>query len=120
MLINISNHPKSTWSAEQLEKAQQLYGEVVDYPFPLVDPSWSIEEVIGLANALYADITQKYPNKHTYLHIMGEHSLVYHLVSMFEQNGYTCVLSTTDRTVEVLPNGSKKVHFDFVRFRKYK
>ncbi|MDR3261870.1 MAG: hypothetical protein LBT78_08560 [Tannerella sp.] len=37
MLINLSNHPSALWQAPQLEVAT-VYGEIIDLPFPVVDP----------------------------------------------------------------------------------
>ena len=44
MFINHTNHPSQYWSDEQLTAAHQ-YGEVVDIPFPLIDPTLSSNEI---------------------------------------------------------------------------
>ena len=37
MLINISNHSSDKWSMKQHLMAEK-YGEIVDFPFPEIDP----------------------------------------------------------------------------------
>lgn len=44
MFINHTNHPSQYWSDEQLAAAHQ-YGEVVDIPFPLIDPALPSGEI---------------------------------------------------------------------------
>ena len=44
MFINHTNHPSQYWSDEQLAAAHQ-YGEVVDIPFPLIDPALHSDEI---------------------------------------------------------------------------
>lgn len=39
MLLNLSNHPSSLWCDEQIKAAETLFGEIVDLPFPQVDPN---------------------------------------------------------------------------------
>lgn len=39
MLLNLSNHPSSLWCDEQKKAAETLFGEIVDLPFPQVDPN---------------------------------------------------------------------------------
>lgn len=44
VFINCSNHPSERWSREQ-KQAAEGYGEIVDLPFPEVDPSWDAGQV---------------------------------------------------------------------------
>lgn len=119
MLINLSNHPLSTWSNKQKNAAIALYGEVVDYPFPHVSPDSDLDEIKKLAKRIFEEIINQYKDKKITLHIMGEFSLVYQLVSLFQLKKIPCVLSTSNRIVEEQTDGSKKVFFDFVKFRSY-
>lgn len=119
MLINLSNHPLSTWSNKQLKQAELQFGEVVDYPFPHVAPESDMDEIKELAQNIFEEIIKLYEHKEITIHIMGEFSLVYQLVSLFQKNNIQCVLSTSNRIVEELEDGSKKVFFDFVKFRSY-
>ncbi len=119
MLINLSNHPLSTWSDKQLKSAKLQFKKVIDYAFPYVEPESNLEEVKSLAQNIVENIIKKYGSENIVIHIMGEHSLVYQLIKCFEQHKIICILSTTHRRVEKLSDGSKKVYFDFVRFRSY-
>ena len=47
MFINITNHPSSDWPIEQLTAAE-VYGEVVDVPFPVIMADYSGERIDAL------------------------------------------------------------------------
>lgn len=119
MLINLSNHPFSTWSNKQLKQAELQFGEVVDYPFPYVNPESSIEKIQILAHQTFDEIILKYGKDNIQIHLMGELSLVYQLTRLFKANNIRCYVSTTDRIVEELGNGQKNIQFQFVKFRPY-
>ena len=44
MFINFSNHPSRAWVKTQLY-AEMEYGEVIDIPFPSVNPYSNEEEI---------------------------------------------------------------------------
>ncbi|MCR5570291.1 MAG: CRISPR-associated protein [Paludibacteraceae bacterium] len=119
MLINLSNHPLSTWSEEQKNTGFYQFGTVIDFPFPPVDPNADYKSIISIAKDLVKILTKKYNNDETVFHVMGEMTLTYHLVNLLKQNGFTCVASTTERKVNYLEDGTKNVTFNFVRFREY-
>lgn len=119
MLINLSNHPISTWSQNQKDAAQAQFGELVDFPFPYVDPKSSIEEVKTLARKVVDEIMLKYGKNNIYIHLMGELSLVYQLIKLFKANNINCYVSTTHRVVEELGNGKKNIQFEFIKFRPF-
>lgn len=119
MLINLSNHPLSIWSNKQKNAAIAQFGELVDYPFPHVSPDKDINEIKELAQSIFEEIINLNEDKEITIHIMGEFSLVYQLVSLFQLKKIPCVLSTSNRIVEEQTDGSKKVFFDFVKFRSY-
>ena len=50
IFVNHTNHPSERWSAEQITAAK-VYGEIIDFPFPLIDPSASEEEIIELVQS---------------------------------------------------------------------
>ena len=113
MLLNLSNHPSTSWSEPQLAAAG---GKVIDIPFPQVDPDGDEAYIEQLANDYYNKI-KAMPNIET-VHIMGEMNFTYSLVNKLKNNGFRCVASTTKReTVE--ENGVKISKFNFVRFREY-
>ncbi len=118
MLINFSNHPFEKWCDEQKEAASQ-YGEVVDLPFPQVDPFGDEAYIAHLADE-YAQkvLSLGVPDELT-VHLMGELTLTLALVGRLMAVGVTCVASTTRRVSSDLPNGQTMSVFRFVMFRKY-
>lgn len=118
MFVNLSNHPSSAWSDSQLAAAHK-YGDIVELPFPVVDELWDSQEVDRMAK-LYMDKVHSLsgPNN-CVVHVMGEMTFTYKLVTMLKKDGYRCVASTTKRDVVLLPDGSKNVKFLFCRFREY-
>lgn len=119
MLINLSNHPVSKWSDEQLSAAQTQFGDVVDLPFPTVDPQVDEETISALADDFVSRVAELADNHSVSVHLMGEMTLTFILVSRLQQRNISCVASTTQRIVNELPDGGKEVKFQFVRFRKY-
>jgi hypothetical protein len=119
MLINLSNHPSTCWPAEQTDSATSRFGEIVDLPFPSVNPEGDeayiqqlsdeylekIEHLAGTGNAAT-------------IHIMGEMTFTFAIVNTLQKKGFTCVASTTQR-VAAEENGMKTSEFRFKRFREY-
>lgn len=118
MLINFSNHPSSLWEQEQLEAAKE-YGEVIDIPFPSVDPDANDEEIQQLADHYVHKLLTFSSKQHITVHIMGEMTFTYKVVSQLKELGIECIASTTERDAEILNDGRKISDFQFVRFRKY-
>ena len=113
MLLNLSNHPSTSWSPAQLAAAG---GNVVDLAFPQVAPDGDEAYIEQLVNEYYNKI-EAMSNIKT-VHIMGEMNFTYALVSKLKAHNIRCVASTTKReTVE--ENGVKISKFNFVRFREY-
>ena len=52
MLINLSNHPSSNWSGDQLDAAKK-YGEIVDLQFPNISPDASSNQIAVLVNEYF-------------------------------------------------------------------
>lgn len=118
MLINLSNHPIQSWTTEQLASAQERWGEVVDYAFPNVDPVWDIAMVTRKAAKIVEEVVENYDP--TAVHVMGEQTMVYQLVNLFQQRSVLCVASTTKRSVVHLEDGSMQRYFTFYQFRPYR
>ena len=113
MFLNLSTHPSANWSEKQLAAAG---GNVVDMPFPQVDPDGDEAYIENLANE-YLDKILKIGNIEA-VHVMGEMNLTFSLVTKLKAKGIKCVASTTKReTVE--ESGVKISKFYFVRFREY-
>lgn len=113
MLLNLSNHPSTSWSSEQIAAAGD---KVIDMPFPQVDPEGDEAYIAQLSTEYYNKILDI--NGVTTVHLMGEMNFTFALVSKLKAKGIKCVASTTKReTVE--ENGVKISKFQFVRFREY-
>lgn len=123
MLVNFSNHRIENWSAEQLATAK-TYGEIVDVPFPNVDPAGSVSYIEDLANECVEKLMSIIENPASdVVHIMGELNVVYSVVTKLKSRGVKCVVSTTERNVEerLSENGEvqKIATFKFCTFREF-
>jgi len=119
MLINLSNHPSANWSAEQTAAAHKLYGEIVDLPFPVVEPSADETQIAQLTDEYLSRVLQLVGGQSVTVHLMGEMTFCFTLVARLQKRGILCVASTTRRvTIETEP-GIKQSIFRFVRFRNY-
>lgn len=118
MLINLSNHPSDLWEGKQLEAAGQ-FGEIVDIPFPQVGPEASHEDILALAEECVHAIEEKAQDAEITVHVMGEMTLTYAIVSRLKEMGIRCVASTTVRNTVVDDNGVKTSVFVFTMFREY-
>lgn len=118
MLLNLSNHPSANWPPTQLQASIQQYGNVHDMPFPQIDPHSSSDEVAQLAGQYFNDIRKLEPFP-TAVHLMGELTFTFALVTKLKAAGIPCIASTTERIVNFDQNGNKHSTFQFIRFRKY-
>lgn len=120
MLINLSNHPSAQWSKKQLEVAKLQYLEVVDLPFPQIPPDKGVKYITEMAQSYFKQI-EEYHIKHNdvCVHIMGELTFCFYLVSLLNKNNIKCVASTTKRNV-VQSENVKTTVFEFCQFREYK
>lgn len=119
MFINLSNHPSSEWSEKQ-KKAALEYGEILDLPFPNVNPDADELEIEMLANQYCQKIIDTANGATCVVHPMGEMSLAFALISLLMKNNIDCFASTSQRHSIKMDNNTKKIIFDFVKFRKYK
>lgn len=118
MLINISNHPISTWSESQINVARQ-YGDLKDIPFPQIKPDASEKQINTLAAEYVDKIKSLGANNGVTIHVMGEMTFTMRIVHRLKSLGYTCLASTSERKVKDLGDGKKEVTFEFVQFREY-
>ncbi len=83
MLLNLSNHPFESWSEKQVLAAKSSYGEIINLPFPPVDPVATSEEVAQLA-LQYKDIIKNIcvGNASPTIHLMGEMTFSFLLASL--------------------------------------
>jgi len=126
MLINLSNHHSQNWSEDQKNAANQLFKRIIDLPFPDIDPSASIEEVIELAQRfklkcmkLFDNEQENYLDKHNAVHVMGEMTFTYNLVFLLHQEFIRAVVSATERVANEDNSGIKTSVFRFKRFRSF-
>ena len=120
MLINLSNHPSAGWSDSQLSAARQ-WGKITDLAFPAIDPE-SDEEVIKQLASEYQDKIAEIMSDTdgaNAVHLMGEHTFCFTMARLLQQDGITCLVSTTHRQVTSENNGTKTTYFQFVKFRRY-
>ena len=121
MFINLSNHPSLLWGEKQLEEAAE-YGYIIDLPFPEVDPECGSEIIEDLAEEYGEKINELRLSEcrdKLVVHIMGELTLCFALVSRLQSSGIRCLSSTTTRQTADNDDGSKTSWFEFVRFREY-
>ena len=117
-LINLSNHPSQYWSKEQINAAA-IYGDIMDMPFPIISPDARDEDIKKMANEYVNRILELEEQKHLTVHIMGEMTFTYMVVSQLKAMGIECIASTTNRNTQDLLDGRKISDFKFIRFRRY-
>lgn len=119
LLVNLSNHTYKDWSEDQ-KKAAEKYGEVQDMAFPEIDPAMKIDKIKKeIAAAQIDEIKNMCKERRVTVHIMGEMSYTFYVVSQLKAFGILCICSTSERDTEDLGGGEKKVTFHFKRFRDY-
>lgn len=123
MLLNFSNHPSSKWGEKQVQTAIKKYDKIQDLQFPNVPPSASSEDIKNLANQYVKQIRElakAVENQPFAIHIMGEMTLIYRIISLLKRSKITCLASTSERNTVENADGSKTIQFDFIQFREYK
>ena len=118
MLINLSNHPSQYWGDRQMEAAC-CYGDVVDLPFPVVAPDADSQKLQIMAQDCVQKILSMGDVNSITVHIMGEMTFTFMVVTRLKELGIRCVASTTERKVTYTSDGVKQTEFSFVRFREY-
>ena len=117
MFINLTNHPSGNWSDEQ-RNAALCYGKIVDLLFPIIEPTYTKDDIMSLVKE-YMDVIMGIKEEETVVHVMGEMTFTYNMVNALKGAGITCVASTTERNITILPDGKKISEFKFVQFREY-
>lgn len=118
MFINLTNHPSSGWSEEQLAAAVK-YGEIKDISFPPINENAPKDEILRLADRYYAQILKLGEPQDLTVHIMGEQTFCYAIISKLQQAGIRCVASCTKKDSYVNEKGQKVSTFHFTQFREY-
>ena len=119
IFVNHTNHPSTHWGREQTAAAQ-TFGEIVDVPFPAVNPQSTSEEICELVQSNAEKILEFEPAA---VLCQGEFNYTFAMVERLKNFGVTVVAATTERVSheEILPDGSTRQvsTFNFVRFREY-
>lgn len=119
MLINLTNHPSKSWHNEQLQAAE-FYGEIVDVPFPDVNPLFAEKQITDIADDLVNYVCELEPDA---VLCQGEFSLAYAIIKRLTEKKITVLAACSARRVieEMQENGDvKKICiYNFVKFRKY-
>lgn len=116
MLVNLSNHPVDKWTDEQRNIATMQYGDIVDMPFPAINPH-ADELSLKQEASYYIDLILQM--KPTAVHIMGELTFTFYIVSQLKKHDILCIASTTHRIVMEQDNQTKTITFQFAGFRAY-
>lgn len=143
IFINLTNHPMDRWEDKQLKAARALLSpseelevEMVELPFPHIDPNASHKQVKDLA----AEYVQKVIEAATYVSpatlslpawkdlavtailVMGEMNFTYHFVTKIKaaySDRMRCFATTSNRNTVDNEDGTKSVKFEFTQFRHY-
>lgn len=119
MLINCSNHPSRLWGPSQ-RAAASVYGEILDIPFPQVDPRLDEEGLRRLVGDYAARIEALGAEA---VFLAGEFSFLFMLVDKLLRDGENVICACSKRETEevVRSDGAteKRAVFVFERFRKY-
>jgi len=100
-------------------EAALCYGCVVDIPFPVVAPDAESQELQTLAQNCVQKILSMGDTQKLTVHIMGEMTFTFMVVTRLKELGIRCVASTTERKTTYNENGTKLSEFSFVKFREY-
>lgn len=126
--VNCSNHPSADWTPAQRDAATARvraeigeadparHVEIIDVPFPHVDPAALEDAVAKAADKLYEKLKKHSP---TVVHIAGESVTTWHVVRKLLRSGITTVAATTVRDTTVDEPGTKLARFRFERWRSY-
>ena len=117
--INLTNHSSGFWSEEQRNAAEQ-YGNIIDIPFPAVDPAAEPEEITAMADACMEKIRAY--EEPTVL-VQGEFTLVFAIVSRLKAEGIRALAACSVRQVVETHSEDgtviKRAVFRFRGFREY-
>lgn len=119
MFVNCSNHPSSSWTADQKTEAEK-WGRIVDISFPQVPAAADEEKIQEMTDSMIAKIISLHPCA---VMCQGEFTLTYAIVGELLRRGIHVVSACSERDVieERQPDGSNRkiARFRFVRFRTY-
>ncbi len=119
MLINCTNHPYEIWT-KKLKEAAACYGEVVDLPFPQIDPRMTTAKLRELTREKADQIMAMHPEA---VLLAGEYTFAFMLADRLLQDGVKvlCFSNRRQVTESRRPDGTneKKSIFIFEAFGEY-
>lgn len=119
MLINCTNHPYEIWNEPQRKGALE-YGEVIDVPFPAIEPTYTGEEIREIVTEYANKIKAYRPDA---VVVAGEYTFAFMLVDKLLSDGIKVVCSCSKRvTTEIKKEdgtNEKSSVFMFEQFREY-
>ena len=119
MFVNFTNHPSGSWGAAQ-RRAAQVYGEILDLPFPDVPPALSAAAVAALADEWAARILVLRP---ACVLCQGEMTLTARVVQLLREHRVPVVAACSCRCAADWTDAAgcthRRAEFRFVRFREY-
>ncbi|MDR1690070.1 MAG: hypothetical protein LBS21_15920 [Clostridiales bacterium] len=120
MFINFTNHLSAKWSQAQLKAAEE-YGEILDFPFPNVNPNGNEQYIEELAEEFAEKIIAHNPAA---VLCQGEMTLSFAVTKILTEKYNVKVLAACSERIvseEIGLNGEtvRKIEFGFVRFRRY-
>lgn len=118
VFINLTNHPSDKWDEAQV-KAAQAYGDIVDLPFPNIDPDADAKEIKDMAEEYCQKVIEAAKDREPIVLLMGEMNFTYALLKRLRSQSIICLATTTQRISTDLPDGTKQSTFKFVKFRLY-
>lgn len=112
--INFSNHESACWSEKQIQSAN-VYGRIIDIPFPQVDPACTEADVRRIGDEYLKRIMELQPAA---VLCQGEFSVSYYVIRKLKLQGVTVVAACSKRNTVM--DGNKKIsQFEFEKFREY-
>ena len=118
--INHTNHLSTCWSSEQ-RKAAESYGDIIDIPFPSIEPDWTEEKIQTEASKSAETIFSLHPSA---VLCQGEYTYTFALIHQLQKHKIPVLAACSERMVseEIDEYGvSHRVsQFQFIKFRQYK
>ena len=119
IFVNHTNHNSAQWSVEQ-RAAAEVYGQIIDLPFPPIPAEFGTEELSEIVSANLAKILELSPKA---VLCQGEFVYTYLMVEQLKKHNILTLAACSERlaTQNIEPDGTvKRVSiFQFVRFRNY-
>lgn len=118
VFVNFTNHPSEKWSGEQLSAAKAI-GTVKDLKFPDIPTDIDRTHFDRLVHDYRNKILELCRGRQGTVHIQGEMTFVFRMVTELKARHIRCVASVTKRNTVDLGNGKSQAVFVFEGFRDY-